>query len=747
MKALFTSLLLLISVCVKAQFSGAVIDERQQPIPGAIVKPDGQAAKITDQNGQFYFTKPAAFVVISFAGYCTDTISPLKTGMLIKLQPYVKVLDEVKIKGQAPIIRQQADRTVIAINEQVKKLADNALEVIALAPGIDISPQENAISMSGKKNIQVMINDKPVQMTMTDLVKYLKSLPTGSLKSVELMKEPPARYETDGQTGIINVRTAPLKGITGNVDANTSQSRYNWSDISGVLNYGTEKLAISSYLAWHRGGYFVRSNRDRFLQDGILNQQTNNLERWSDPVIRLAADYQIAKGHVIGAIFEREASTNTTTYQTVSITDPGFSELTNGREPYMRHWDTYNLNYQHNDVLNIDLDKAYFNRDGNTAIMNQGAADVNYQRYNTIDITTLKADAMRQFSKLLKIETGAKLANIKSSQQLNDDKFSYRENIYAAYTGLGYNANKWSWQVGLRAELTDALGIAKGSNQQSVTAPDSTYFNLLPSLFINYSASQRHQFRLAISRRMQRPDYSDLAPFTYQINPLDYQAGNPYLRTQRNDAAEFSYIYDDRISAVAAYRQSADYFNPVVIQTGNILTQTTGNAGRVSSFSFDLNYPLRINKWWNMLNKVNVANDHFRGQLFQGMLDAEQWRWSVFSSQRITLPKQFLFQVTGRYNSAHRDLIYQQAGSGTVSASLGKKFKGDKVSVRLGMSDIFNTTRNFTRVNFGTLNYTENQVVESRRVSLAFNWRFGNQKVRQTQDHSNGDSDEKGRSN
>ncbi|MFC3560214.1 hypothetical protein [Pedobacter jamesrossensis] len=108
--------------------------------------------------------------------------------------------------------------------------------------------------MSGKSQVQIMINDKVVKMTARDLAKMLKAMPTGNIKQVEFLSKPPAKYEVNGNTGIINIKTVGVvKGVAGNLDLSTSQGVNNWADLSGLVNYGAGKLAVSGYAAWHRG--------------------------------------------------------------------------------------------------------------------------------------------------------------------------------------------------------------------------------------------------------------------------------------------------------------------------------------------------------------------------------------------------------------------------------------------------------------------------------------------------------------
>jgi iron complex outermembrane receptor protein len=373
MKIKILFVLCLLSLQALAQTSGTVTNEKRQLLPAATVQlyRDNKpfAAKLTDANGHFTFAVNADYLVVSYIGYLTDTIRELKPALFIILQPDAKILKEVTIQAKQPILRQETDRTVITVNEQVKKLAENGLEIVSLAPGITISDNEDAIIMSGKADVQVMINDKVVKMSPRDLAKFLKAMPSGSIRAVEVMSNPAAKYEVNGNTGIINIRTNSLpKGFNGNLDYTTSQSRYNWSDLSGILNYGSGKFAVSAYGAWHTGGYLTKSLKNRQLTQGAVIQQNSSLDKWNDPVFRVTLDYQLNKRSTIGGMIEREVSTNTASYTNNSQIDdthlPDSAYITRGYDPYVQYWNTYNINYRYNDTIGnevtTDLDRAAY---------------------------------------------------------------------------------------------------------------------------------------------------------------------------------------------------------------------------------------------------------------------------------------------------------------------------------------------------------------------------------------------------
>jgi len=757
---LFLALLLLGQPAL-AQIGGRVVDEKQLPLPGAGIQCYSDGPKpvktiVSGEDGRFSLNLSPRYIVISYIGYLPDTLRVFKSDLGdIGLKPSPNALKEVSVRAHQPVISQETDRTVINVNDQVKKLAFNTLELVNLAPGISLSDNEDAILMSGKTEVQVMLNGKVVKMTPKDLAKFLKAMPIGMVNSIELLTNPPAKYETDGNTGIINIKTNTLpKGFNGNLDYSYSQSTNYWSDLSGLLNYGSGKFAISGYGGWHTGGYLTNDLITRQLTDGILRQQNSNLDKWNDPIFRIAIDYQLSKRSTIGGLIEREASTNTATYTTNSQVDhtlsPDSSYTTTGRIPYIQHWNTYNLNYRYSDKavneLTIDLDRAAYARDNHTEVLTTGQSPVDYHTITDIDINTIKADYTHNWKNKLKLETGLKAAWVETADNQNGNQFDYHENTRALYASISKEQGKWGIELGLRGEQTSAKGISYPQSGNELVKPDTNYLKLLPSFYLTFAPDAKNSFRLSLTRRVKRPDYDDLQPITYELDPLNYKTGNPGLRVQLDDAAELSYTFDDRISLAGSYTHISDYFNPVIQQVGNILYQTTANAGTMNTLNFDLNYPVQATNWWNMLYKINVADDRFQGQQFQGFLNEGKWHYQLSTTQRFNLPDNYLLQLGARYTSASQNLIYYSQSSANTTVSISKKFFNDRASMKLSVSDIFKTQRNYTSVNFGSLNYTDLGTFESRRVSFAFSWHFGNEKIRKTEDRERGDADEKDRS-
>lgn len=753
------------SLALRAQISGTVTDEKNQPLTGVTLRlcknQDSVVLQTTRTNTAGYFTMPQqanTWLDIQFTGYQPRQIAnPAGNLGRIILTPQTNLLGGVTVTVRLPFVQQGTDRTVISVNSQVLKLAENALELIKLAPGLTVSDNEDAIALSGKEAVQILINDKPVRLSSRDLVKLLKSMPAASLSQLEVMSNPSAKYDVTGNTALLNIKTRQnvIRGLTGNLDASASQATNNMGDVSGLFNYGTPKLAVSTYLAWHYGTYQTRYNKETVLNNNLLTQQNTSLDKWRDPVVRLTAEYHLNNRQTIGALAEREVSTNKGSYETASQIA---RQQTNtfAYNPNKRYWTTFNLNYRYADTtgneLTVDVDRAGYTKQDTSSINTDTQSPLHYITRTVITITTAKADYTHQWKHNWKLEGGIKLSAVNTDNRFTqnstpgNDHFTYREKVNSAYANLAKNYRKWGWQIGVRVEQTHVKGTGTDAGGSHYQQPDSAYTNWLPAIYISWRPASGQHLRLSFNQRIKRPDYTDLQPFTYQTDPYHYQTGNPLLQAQKNTSAELSYTYKEKLTLTAAYTYTGNYFNPVLYRKGDITYQTTQNAGTMHNWNVNLNYPVSITKWWTMVNKASCFYNHFRGQLWGGMLNDGQWSYTASASQRFTLPAKLQLQLSARYASPATTLIYRQGSNANVSLGISRKLFNNQGSVGISVSDIFRTQRNITTVNFENLQYTSNSTWESRRISLRFNWRFGNTKVQQTQDRETGNSDEKGRS-
>ncbi len=323
--------------------------------------------------------------------------------------------------------------------------------------------------------------------------------------------------------------------------------------------------------------------------------------------------------------------------------------------------------------------------------------------------------------------------------------FIYDEKISAGYVNLNKRFKNTTVQAGLRAEYTssDALGDSLGAVQNI----QRHYFDLFPSVFVNHTIDGKNEIGISYSRRIDRPQYDNLNPFTYHLDPYTYQKGNPYLKPQYTNNFELNYTYNKNITLSLGYSRTTDVItevpgtNPATKET--YVTQE--NLQVQNSYNINLFAPYTIAKWWE--GNVNATGFYlgFQSNGLQGYnLDKGQAAFQIRTTQTITPVKGFKFEFTSYYQSALTYALFyvkpQYAFDGGVSHSFANK----KANIKFSVSDIFNTRRNDVTSNYGSNNLDIRQKRETRIARLTFTYNFGSNKIK-VREHESGADDLKGR--
>lgn len=779
-----------------ATVRGEIRNSQGSPLPDAVVSlhriTDTALVKagLTNSVGRFALDKLKAgsyLIKITHVSYETLWVNDAAVGDAglelnpVSLKPKSGTLADVIVAARRPVVDQKIDATVINLTELVRREAPNAFEVLRFAPNVNLSDNEDAIEMSGKNLVEVMLNGRVVKLSGRDLVKLLKSIPSTSVTQVDVMSNPSSKYDVQGNTGIINIKLKRTDvGMNGNLSLSHTEAINYMGDHSVNLNYGVGKWFFTGYTAYHYGKYQTKTQESRFpsvANPFRLDRDKVDVDKWSDPVIRLGADWFISKKHTLGALLEMEKSTNLGTYSALSnIGKPNLpydsAIFTSSRSPNTRKWNTYNLNYRFEDTLgsefNFDIDRTYFEKRDETTIMNEfrktgGTSNGPHNIFDTktaVDITTFKADYVKSYKSKLKIEAGAKvsfvstdnnqLAQFMSTGQVKTDTsrtndFKYDERIQAAYANVSKTINKWGLQAGLRIENTVSDGLATDLKNVSIRKPDTSYVNVLPSLFVSFKPNKNNVLRFSAVQRIERPAYEYLQPFDYQVDQFFYHLGNPSLRVQKNSNLELTYVFKNKLNIAAAYVLTTDYFTNVMFQQQGIVYERMENTGKSKNFNLNISYPIRPRKWWSAENRVSIFNNHFEGPLNDGYLNEGKWSYTLYTSQRFTLPGENILRVTARYSAPRVRLYMFDEENGSLSISIGRQVLNKKGILRIGASDVFLTQRRITNVDFGSLKYSEKSTWESRSIFAEFSLRFGSNKIREARDRKLGNADEKGR--
>ena len=710
-----------------------------------------------------------------------DSVSSLQNKDT-SLRDKVKVLDEVVVKSRKPFVEIQTDKTILNVQSKLVASTGTVFELLQSAPGIAISNEEN-INMSGKSGVNVLIDGRPTQLSSKDLANWLKSLPASQVEKVELISNPSAKYDAQGNAGIINIKLKKntLKGFNGSATGAYIQAVHPNVNFSTDVNLRADKWNFFANVAARKsrqntdGAIDRKVNSNGLVKDFI--NRTVDIDSSSNLNLNLGVDYYINKQSSFGLLFKNNEyrssliTPGTTLIQTNGITDSSLQTHNNIQQKNSRT--NYNVNYHYEDSLgnewNIDADYTNY-RNSNNSLINTNLLNGQQIKYgNTanqqsvataIGIYSLKADFSRLFkASNAKLESGLKWNTIVTNNDLQaallqsgimqadtgrTNLFDYTEKIAAAYVSYNKRMGKWEAQVGFRAEYARIKGQSTDLNGKQKNYPDTSYLNLFPTAFLRYVPNEKHSIGLNFGRRINRPNYQDLNPFEFIFDNYTRSKGNPYLLPELSSQFELNYSYRGALNIGMGYSHTLNSFQNISTQKGEITEATTFNIGTEKRFFLNFSLYLPINKWWDCYTNLSPNYKRFQGQVPEGNIDQTAWGMNWYGSHNFSLPKQWKIQVSSWGNIATKDAMSSTAWLGSVDLGIGKSWKEKPWSFRVSITDLFNTQRWKQEVDFGNVQYQYLRKWESQNFRLQVTYKFGKTKFSK-RDREVGSVSEEGR--
>jgi outer membrane receptor protein involved in Fe transport len=780
--------------------NGAVLDELEKPLDYATIglfkssdstlvkttltAPDGKFQFLGVKTGDYYLKVN----MMGFAPYkgkafnLSDEKTPLDLAK-IKLKSEGKTLKTVSITAVKPLIERKTDKVVMNVENSSVAIGSTALEVLQRAPGVSVDQNDN-ISMQGKQGVLILLDGKQTYMSSADVANLLRNMQSEQIESIELITNPSSKYDASGNSGIINIKTKKNKngGTNGSINASASQGE-NFRGNTGInLNHRNNKLNVFGNYNY---GSYRNSNRleiDRISNgtpDTYFMQIGDTYRKRSNNNFKAGLDYFINPKNTIGILVNgylnsgnENAHNNTLIGRSFTQVDSSLVANTDQVESYKNM--SYNLNYKAvldsaGSEISADLDYSQFNgKDIANYKNNYLFANGNQMRplnliRNTtptqINIKAFKVDYNVSLSKTVKLEAGLKSSWVTTDNDLRAEEFKnnswqndvrrsnqfvYDENVNAAYTNINKQFKNTSVQVGLRVEQTSSTGNLITTNN----VVKRSYFDFFPTLFVQQKISESNQVGFSYSRRIDRPSYDNLNPFVYYLDQYTYNKGNPFLRPQYTHNFEVSYTFMQRYMLSLNYSRVNDVITQVILPDESIkaLYQTNANLAKNIMYGANLNVPVKVAKWWDMNNNLNVFYLSFESPDLAGRALKAGKTAAQFKMQNIfTIVKGFTAELSGNYESP---LEYGTLSIGNryfVDMGISKSLLNKKATLKLAMSDVFNTNDQEITSTYPGLRYDLYQKNDTQMGRISFTYRFGKNEIKPARRRSTGTESEQGR--
>jgi hypothetical protein len=678
-----------------------------------------------------------------------------------------KLLKEVNINTRKKMIERKIDRTVVNVSAFATAAGTDAMDLLGRLPGLRVADDGN-INLMGK-GATIYVDGKPTYLSGTDLAAYLKSLPTDLLDKIELMPNPPAKYDAAGSGGVINIITKKNKqpGYNASVSANAGTGVYRKVNGSLNMNYRVGKLNLFANAGAGSPRDFENASAlRRFLDaDGsaasILEQESEIAYTRNTGNVKLGADYYLNKNTTIGIIWNANRNSMGERGDNRNLMRNGLYQLdsviysANDANSRFRN-NLLNMNMVHQfDSLgrewSIDLDYGRYQTQTDQVFGNRtfSPQDVllNSQRIRgtlprEIGIYSAKTDFSLPLNNGLKLNTGLKMSKVSTDNKADyftgdgtfeqpdynrSNSFLYDETITAAYLEGYKEFRRFGMKAGLRAEQTRSEGHQLGNALTADSSFNRIYLNVFPTLFISFNpdSTNRNQFFFNYGRRIGRPGYDKLNPFLSLVQRYNQVVGNPFLRPDFTNTFELTHVFKEQLNTIVYYSELSNVSSEVISPVGDVYVKRPANTGNVHIMGTMVTYNRDLFKWWNADFSVNPERVHMDVLLGGKRVDTVYFAHSFNWFNRFTLSKNCSAEVV--MNWGGRSFSGQNTSSGTAALRAGIKqqlFKGNG-SVGLSGTDLFYSVRTKGRVlNVAGSDGSYLNRRDTRTVMLSFSYRI-----------------------
>lgn len=735
----------------------------------------------TDADGRFVFEINQAgtfYVSVQFVGYANFKSEPfeISTEEVLELKPIAltesaQQLNAVTVSSKKPFIEQKADKTVVNVDASPTNTGLSALEVLEKSPGVSVDKDGN-VSLKGKQGVLILVDGKQTYLSGPDLANMLRNLSSSNLDQIELMTNPPAKYDASGNSGIINIKTKKLKikGFNTSITVGGGMGNHPKANESLNLNYRTGKVNLFGNYSYN----YNKGSQDLDLNRNFRNQQTQAIEsifgQQSDIVnksqthnFKLGADFYASKKTTLGVVINGYfnpadfSSLNTTNiynqnYQLQTVT------LATGSSK--ENWKNLggNFNFKHSfdttgTELTADADIIHYSSDLSQLFTNEffnnGGGKIQQDEIlrgilpGSINIYSAKTDFTHPLKGNAKLEAGLKSSYVKTDNNANYDNlingnwqtdtgrsnhFIYKENINAAYVNVSEEfSKKWTAQVGLRLENTS-------SNGNQLTTGETfkrNYTQLFPTSYLQYSLNDKNQFTLSYGRRIERPDYGDLNPFYYFLDKYTYQVGNPYLQPQFSHNIELSHSFKGFLNTSFSYSTTNNIIQDVIQQVDSTHTSylKKSNIAKQNSFTLSMNAGFAVTKWWRTNIYAQAQHNQYKGFVNNGNINISGAGFMTNISNQFTLKKGWNLEASGFYRSKMVEGTIVSEPMGVINFAVAKNMLKNKGTLKLNLRDPFDIQMFRGYSKYQNVDVTVKNQWDNRVVNLSFTYRFSKGKA------------------
>lgn len=763
-------LILLFPIAGQAQIyvSGKVSDKNKLPVPFVNVSVSIDSLQVgqtmTDSLGNYSVKVSKTgyhnifFRYVSFESKSLS-LNVLKDTILdIELNDISKELSEVVISTSNKILERKSDRYVMNVSKSVTGMGGDAFLLLEKIPGIKTSSRQ--ISLVGKGDITVTIDDKILQLSGEDLISFLKTIPSGGIDKIEVITNPSSRYEAQGSSGIVNIvmKKNMTEGYNATVNLAYKQHKYSNFNENASLSFNKGKWNLNGNLSFATGTDLEQHAIDTYYSSQSWYLHGDSRDKNTNFNSSLDVQYRLSEQTKINVSFLRNSkkSDKRTAYQTnIFDLNNQLDSITNSTSELDKKFvqSSAGFQLQHNfktsgKLLTIGADWLGRTEDKDQFLLSQnypgsGASEpvsmaktqsINKSDLNVFTVNTELKLPLNGYDlsvggklSLISLNTNSKIFENHVFDQLQSPVSVYRENRQAMFSDLKKSFDKWKFQLGLRVEYTQTNGTSETIDEISFKRD---YFQLFPSLIAGYSLNENNNFDLTYGRRINRPAFRLLDPFRSYTTAYDYWEGNPFLRPSVTNNLDISHTFHNSFTTTFSYSVTKDNFEQIaVFKPNNVVAHEALNYMDSRMYQLMFTKSLKTTKWL----ETNLQLQGYHKEYVAKISSIEDnkitgWYLMIINQVQLNKAKTISAEIAFRYQSSNIDLESTYQRQYNLDFGFKALLLKKKVSLGLNVSDLLqsNYERLTTKVNNIRQNFYNYWEPRSLRVSLQY--KFGQKK-------------------
>lgn len=691
-------------------------------------------------------------------------------------------LEGVTLKTRKKLIEQKVDRLVFNVENSVTATGGTALDALKATPTVRV--QNEIISIVGKGEILVMIDDRLQRMPQEDLAAFLKSIPSDNIKSIEVITTPPAKYDAEGNSGLINIKLKTAKANSWNANIGTSytQKTYAGGNVNGLFTYNHDNLSMEASVSKGKQTLLTNSESNIFYKDETWKQEVKNKSIADVLSVGLGFDYKLTSKWTTGVKYLGSFTDKT-------ASNSPFTTRYNNENGMIDSYIASNVNAENNPKMNavnfhntfvldtlgkniaVDLDYFDYNKNdyrffsgneldaGKNTIPNSFFSSTN-SNMNTIKNYSANIDVTLPYD-WANISFGAKAFHNNTDNNLvvydnetgtpvfntnQSNVFNYKEYNQALYFSGSKKINaKWETQVGLRMEATQTKGYSENLDQTNT----NNYVKFFPTAYVTYVPNENNSFSLNYSRRIRRPDFDYLNPFVIKTSPYYYSEGNPYLKPSLIDNFEFSFIRNQKWVNSIYFSQVSDFGQELSIidPDTNVTRSTPINYANTYQIGLSTSYNFNKWSWWNSFTGFNLNYQNVKSKTdFIASIDG--YNGYIYSNNDFTINQNktlfiglnYGLQLPGRYQ------IFNISTLNILDISVKLLTLKKNLSITLLGEDLLNAQKPLISYSSNGIKTNVKSYSDTRGFRISLSYKFGNQSMK-SKERNFGNDDERNRIN